>query len=181
MRVTGGSWASRRVLGPPKGLRLRPTPDFLREQAFAVLADEVEGASFLDLFAGSGVVSLEALSRGAREALLVEPHPVARELIARNWKLFGLGPPRVRLWPVEAEAALRRLAASATTVDVVWADPPFDQFQRHLPCVQLLVTGEVLRRGGALVLECPPKLEVELPGLTLQRRLRGALLFRRAA
>lgn len=180
MRITGGLWASRRVSGPPKGLRLRPAPDFLRAQAFAVLADEVEGACFLDLFAGSGVVSLEALSRGAREALLVEPHPAAREVIARNCKLFGLGPPRVCLWAVEAETALRRLAASAAKVDLVWADPPFHQFQHHLPCLQLLVTGEVLRRGGALVLECPPKREVELPGFLLQRRLRGALLFRRA-
>lgn len=180
MRITGGAWASRRVLGPSRGLRLRPSPDALREQAFAVLGEEIVGAVFLDLFAGTGVISLEALSRGAAEVVLVEPNGKACELIRRNLTLFAVSPQQAQLLPTVAEKAVRHLGKLGLVVDVVWADPPFADFHNHLSTLELLGRGPLLRPGGALVLECPPKAFPKVEGFVLERVLRGGLLLRRS-
>lgn len=180
MRITGGVWASRRVFGPPVGWRLRPTPDALREQAFAVLGDAVVGAVFLDLFAGTGVVSLEALSRGAARALLVEPHREALALIRRNFQALEVEPSRFLVVSKNAEEAVSWLAARRETATIVWADPPFARFSEHLRAVAALARLGVLARGGLLVLEHPPKTSWELPGFVLVRQLRGAVLLRRS-
>lgn len=178
MRITGGVWASRRVLGPPAGWPLRPTPDALREQAFAVLAGQLAGAVFLDLFAGTGVVSLEALSRGAARAILVEPHRETQRLIRRNFQSLGVEPARFLVLSMRAEEAVGWLVAKGETVAVAWADPPFHEFARHLPAVAALAQRGLLAPGGLLVLEYPPKGAWELPGFSLVRRFRGAALLR---
>ena len=82
MRITGGEWRSRRLHGPGRKAAVRPTPDAMRERAFAVLGDRVEGARFLDLYAGTGAVGLEALSRGAASVVFVERHAAT----ARIWR-----------------------------------------------------------------------------------------------
>lgn len=179
MRITGGLWASRKVLGPGKNLPLRPTPAALRQQAFAILEKELAGAVFLDLFAGTGILSLEALSRGAAAAWLVEANPKARQLIARNLALLGVDQGQVRLLPLEAAQAVRRLAQQGIKVHIAWADPPFAHFSSALPVLAALVELEVLVPGGALVVECPPKAHIALAGLECIRTLRGGLLFRR--
>ncbi|MGQ9752942.1 MAG: RsmD family RNA methyltransferase [Thermoanaerobaculaceae bacterium] len=180
MRITGGVWASRRVLGPSRGLMLRPSPDALREQAFAILGEEIAGAAFLDLFAGTGVVSLEALSRGAAVAVLVEPNRKACELIRRNLAMFAVSPQQAQLLPTVAAKALEHLGKMGLVVDVVWADPPFADFHNHLSTLELLAQAPLLRPGGALVLECPPKACPKVEGFALERVLRGGLLLRRS-
>ncbi len=178
MRITGGVWASRKVFGPPPGWPLRPTPDALREQAFSVLAGELSDAVFLDLFAGTGVVSLEALSRGAARAILVEPHPQALALLRRNLELLGVEPHRVLVVPKPAEEAVSWLAARGEKVNILWADPPFARFAQHLPAVAAVGERGILVAGGLLVLEHPPKASWELPGFSPVRALRGAVLLR---
>lgn len=178
MRITGGVWASRRVFGPPAGWPLRPTPDALREQAFAVLAKEVAGAVFLDLFAGTGVVSLEALSRGAARAIVVEPHREALALIRRNFQTLEVEESRFLVVSKTAEEAVPWLAARGETATIAWADPPFARFSEHLPAVVAVARLGVLAPGGFLVLEHPPRASWELPGFCLVRRLRGAVLLR---
>ncbi|MGC8916243.1 MAG: RsmD family RNA methyltransferase [Thermoanaerobaculum sp.] len=178
MRITGGLWAGRKVFGPPLGLPLRPTPDALREQAFAVLAEALAGAVFLDLFAGTGVVSLEALSRGAARAILVEPHPQARRLIHRNLQALGVEDQRVLVVARRAEDAVPWLSRRGEVVSVLWADPPFASFAEHLPIVAEAARHGLLVAGGLVVLEHPPKGAWELPGFTLVRPLRGAVLMR---
>lgn len=159
---------------------LRPSPDALREQAFAILGGEIAGAVFLDLFAGTGVVSLEALSRGAAEAVLVEPNRKACELIRRNLAKFAVPPQQARLFSTVAVKALEHLGKMGLVVDVVWADPPFADFHNHLSTLELLAQGPLLRPGGALVLECPPKTCPKVKGFALERVLRGGLLLRRS-
>src|SRR5712691_11912347 len=83
MRVVGGEFRSRRLKTLP-GLALRPTPDRLREALFNVLAPRIEGAAFLDAYAGSGAVGIEALSRGAAHAIFVEKHFAAVRMIREN-------------------------------------------------------------------------------------------------
>ena len=177
MRITGGDWASRRVGGPPRSSPLRPTPDALREQAFAVLGPEVAGADFLDLFAGTGVNSLEALSRGAARAVLVERSPAAAALIRRNFAEFAVPPTR---WLLEIREAARALSllAGRNPFALGWCDPPFSSWAEGVEALGLARQLGVLRPGAKVVLEAPPKSEPPISGFSLLRRLRGAFLLR---
>lgn len=178
MRITGGEWVRRSVLGPTRDLWIRPTPDALREQAFAVLGPEIEGAAFLDLFAGTGVVSLEALSRGASKAFLCEQERRAVTLIERN--MVSLGAPRER-WELlvgDVRRTLARLAATALRANVVWCDPPFDTWKLGEQALATALELGVFAPGARVVIETPPKAHVAIPGFTGVRQLRGALLLR---
>ncbi len=177
MRITGGVWASRKVFAPPAGWPLRPTPDALREQAFAVLAPRLAGAVFLDLFAGTGVVSLEALSRGVARTIVVESHPQALALLRRNLEAFRVEPNRYLLVPKPAAEAVAWLAAKGERVHVLWADPPFAQFAEHIPTVAAAAECGVLVPEALVVLEHPPKAHWEMPGFSPVRELRGAVLL----
>ena len=96
---------------------LRPTPDAMRERAFAVLGDRVRDARFLDVFAGTGAVGLEALSRGARSVVFVEKHRGAAELIEKNCASFDLTTDRTELMVRDAAAAIGRLAPGTGEVN----------------------------------------------------------------
>src|ERR1700692_4565207 len=89
MRVIAGTYRSR-ILKSLKGLALRPTSDRLRETLFNVLGDAVDGARFIDLFAGTGAVGIEALSRGASEVVFIENHAPAATLIRRNLESLAI-------------------------------------------------------------------------------------------
>jgi 16S rRNA (guanine966-N2)-methyltransferase len=122
VRVVAGAYKGRR-LQAPKGPRTRPTADRVREALFSMLGS-VEGAQVLDLFAGSGALGIEALSRGAASAVFVEREPRALEALRRN------------LDPLDAETtvvrqdALRFLARAEGPFDLVFVDPPYDSAPR---------------------------------------------------
>ncbi|NOZ94777.1 MAG: 16S rRNA (guanine(966)-N(2))-methyltransferase RsmD, partial [Acidobacteria bacterium] len=137
MRITGGIWRSRRLKGPGRGLAIRPTPDVLRERAFAVLADRVAGVRFLDLFAGTGAVSLEALSRGAAAAVLVESQRRAAAIIRSNLEALEVPAGRVRLLARPALPAVSSLARAGERFDLAWADPPFEAWEGGLEALEL--------------------------------------------
>jgi 16S rRNA (guanine(966)-N(2))-methyltransferase RsmD len=103
------------------GLALRPTPDRLRETLFDILAPRIEGAVFVDGYAGSGAVGIEALSRGARSAVLIEKNRAAADLIRENLDSLGLGP-RAEVICGKTLTALPRFAAS----EIVFLDPPYE-------------------------------------------------------
>ncbi|HSW48805.1 MAG TPA: 16S rRNA (guanine(966)-N(2))-methyltransferase RsmD [Bryobacteraceae bacterium] len=119
MRVIGGEFRSRRLKALP-GNAVRPTPDRLREALFNVLAPRLEGRTFLDAYAGSGAVGIEALSRGAARAVFLERHRPAALLIEQNLASIGA---RSRALVVCAPALkhLERVAA-----DIVFLDPPYN-------------------------------------------------------
>mgnify|MGYP001821810458 FL=1 len=176
MRITGGEWRSRRLLGPGRNLHIRPTPDAMRERAFAVLGDRVPGARFLDLFAGTGVNGLEALSRGARSVVFVERHRAAAKLMSKNINSFDLPPDRAELMVREADAAVGQLARSGRTFDIAWADPPFEIWTEGLEAVEKLFELGLLGAGGLACLECPEKADVASalpPSLEIVRDLAG--------
>src|SRR5712672_1514956 len=91
MRITGGK-AARRLLKAPKGLEVRPTPDLVKQALFNSLGARVEGARVLELFAGTGSLSLECLSRGAVSAVCVEKSPRHAEIIRQNLGIAGFAP-----------------------------------------------------------------------------------------
>ncbi len=172
MRITGGSWRSRPLRGPRRGMPLRPTPDALRERAFAVLGERVRGARFLDLFAGTGAVGLEALSRGAARTVFVERHRGAAALVAANRESLG-AEEQSSVMVHTADRAVRELARRGERFELVWADPPFERWQEGLDAVALAARLGVLAAGGLACLECPAHAVVNHPDLEVVRDLAG--------
>jgi 16S rRNA (guanine966-N2)-methyltransferase len=125
MRVVGGDLRSRRLTGPPKGVR--PTSDRVREALFARLGD-LRGARVLDLFAGTGALAIEALSRGAEAAVLVERSAGALRTIRRNLADLGLEG-RAEVLPGDAASVVRRLPGD-DPFDLVLLDPPYGEDRR---------------------------------------------------
>jgi len=147
VRIIGGIWRGRRVHFPDMPA-LRPTPDRVRETLFNWLQHSLEGTRCLDLFAGSGALGLEALSRGAAEVVFVEQFPAAsRTLQEQLTRLGGAGKGRV----MEMGAA-RFLRSAPKPFDVVFLDPPFDTgaLAEYIP---MLDDGDWLKVGGLVYLE----------------------------
>lgn len=119
MRITTGKFKNRRLF-MPKGIR--PTQNKVRKAVFDILAS-VAGLSFLELFAGSGAVGLEALSRGAAFLVLIENNPECLGVIKKNIELLGARD--CILYPKEAEAAIKAFHAQAKRFDIIFLDPPY--------------------------------------------------------
>jgi 16S rRNA (guanine966-N2)-methyltransferase len=153
MRVIAGKYRSR-VLSAPAGWSTRPTSDRLRETLFNVLAPHIDGAVFLDLYAGSGAVGIEALSRGAGKAIFVERAQPALKAIRGNLASLGIRGG----YALEASgvvAALRRLALSKRAVGIVFLDPPYESIDEYELALGLL-SGEcsgLLAEGAIVVAE----------------------------
>ena len=137
MRVIAGKYRSRR-LQAPNGEATRPTSDRLRETLFNVLAQRMEGAAFLDLYAGSGAVGIEALSRGAASAVFVERAPAALTELRCNLTSLGITT-GFRIHPGSATAFLRRVRESRPgAFDVVFLDPPYSAANEYAATLDLL-------------------------------------------
>lgn len=135
MRVIGGEFRSR-VLKSVAGLDTRPTPDRLREALFNVLAPRIGGAVFADLYAGTGAVGIEALSRGAARAIFVEQSREAVRVIHENLASLGLGMGLVGRAIVRQSRALAGLSNLAA--DIVFLDPPYALEKEYGPALEIL-------------------------------------------
>jgi 16S rRNA (guanine966-N2)-methyltransferase len=162
MRIIAGTRKGHTIFAP-KGLDTRPTSDRVRENVFNIVTPWVEGARVLDLYAGSGALGLEALSRGADAAVFVEADPDAVRAIERNLDKLGLTGARVVRG--DATTGLAQETGAGRKYDLVLADPPYSMtdfapLSRYLPTV--------LAVDGLLVLETAAKVEPELPGLSVR-------------
>jgi 16S rRNA (guanine966-N2)-methyltransferase len=119
-RITGGSLGSRK-LRSPKGTQVRPTPGRVKESLFSILMNRVDGAAFLDLFAGTGAIGFEAASRGAARVVAVEGQRDVANAIEEAVKQLGIEKV-VTVFPAPAERALYRLEGP---FDIVYLDPPY--------------------------------------------------------
>jgi 16S rRNA (guanine966-N2)-methyltransferase len=126
MRVIAGSLRGRRLSAPRGAERTRPTSDRVREALFATLGD-IDGVSVLDLFAGTGALGIEALSRGASSALFVERDRAALRALRANLEALELREPHALVRSGEALAALRAARKRGETYDLVFLDPPYGQ------------------------------------------------------
>ncbi len=124
MRIIGGR-SKGLTLRAPKGLHLRPTADRVRESVFNILVS-VKGRSFLDLYAGSGGMGLEAVSRGAARVVLVEKNRFCVDAIRRNIARVGPGVP-CEVIGTSVEQGVRRLRLRGERFDIVFADPPYEK------------------------------------------------------
>jgi len=123
LRVIAGSAKGRR-LATLRTLALRPTPDRVREALFNILGAQIDAAAVLDLFAGSGAIGLEALSRGARRAIFVEAHAPACRLIEHNLRLCGLQA-QGSVWCRDVLEALPAMKMPGQAFEVIFLDPPY--------------------------------------------------------
>jgi 16S rRNA (guanine(966)-N(2))-methyltransferase RsmD len=135
MRIIAGLYRSRTLTAPP-GLATRPTSDRLRETLFNVLAPRIEGAVFLDLYAGSGAVGIEALSRGAARAEFVERAPAALSVLSANLARLGVTA-GFRIHKRSVGGFLRPLKVGAG-FDLVFLDPPYDAGREYAATLGLL-------------------------------------------
>jgi 16S rRNA (guanine966-N2)-methyltransferase len=154
--ITGGAYRGRTLSTDTRARVIRPTSGKVREAIFSSLGDSVEGSRFADLYAGSGAVGLEALSRGAHEAHLVESHPQSWMLIKANCKaVLGDGPDVAKAIAVRADALAfcRAQAGAGKGFDIVFADPPFgDDFSE----LKEAVLG-ILAPGGTAIIQFPSR------------------------
>jgi 16S rRNA (guanine(966)-N(2))-methyltransferase RsmD len=150
MRIIAGSFRSR-TLAAPAGVATRPTSDRLRETLFNVLAPRIDGAAFLDLYAGSGAVGIEALSRGAVRVEFVERAPAALSVLSENLAKLGVTA-GLRIHSRSVSGFLRTLKAGVG-FDVVFLDPPYDADREYAATLMQLGGDAVCAlAAGALVI-----------------------------
>jgi 16S rRNA (guanine966-N2)-methyltransferase len=171
MRVIGGN-ARGRQLKVPKGQALRPTAGRVKESLFDILPHDLSGAKILDLFAGTGNLTIEALSRGAVEAILVDSSAQSGKAIRENLHRLNLAN-RAKLLAMPVTRALRLLARQRETFDLIFLDPPYE---RNLiePALRIIDKETLLRESGVLIAEHsvrePITLHLQRLNLSDQRR-----------
>lgn len=150
MRVISGTLKGRK-LASFRGQRIRPTSDRVREAIFDILAIEWGGKEVLDLFAGTGGLGIEALSRGAHRVVFVENHPPALMVLKKNLKTLNLGE-RSDVLQLKVEAGIRSVKKKGWTFDVIFLDPPYagDLADSTL---RLIAKGRILKAEGLVVIE----------------------------
>jgi 16S rRNA (guanine(966)-N(2))-methyltransferase RsmD len=153
MRIIAGTFRSR-PLQAPAGLATRPSSDRLRETLFNVLAPRIEGAHFLDLYAGSGAVGLEALSRGAEHVVFVERAPAALRALQSNLARLRLTS-GFSIQSGSLGAYIRRALKESKQFDLVFLDPPYDQTKEYSTTLGLLgsAAANLLSVGAVVIAE----------------------------
>jgi 16S rRNA (guanine(966)-N(2))-methyltransferase RsmD len=166
MRVTGGVLSGRQVIVPPG--EIRPAMDRMRESVFALLGDLSE-LSFLDLFSGSGIIALEAASRGAAYLEAVEKDPAKRAALLQN---VALSPARIqcRFQPVELYVRRARRA-----FDIIFCDPPFS-YKWKAALVAEIAGSPLMRDGSRLLLHRPREDEAGAAVETAETAMKGLVL-----
>jgi 16S rRNA (guanine966-N2)-methyltransferase len=155
MRIIAGTYRSRQ-LKSLKGMALRPTSDKLRETLFNVLGELVLGARVADVFAGTGAVGIEALSRGAREAIFMEKHPPAVALIKKNLESLEIRE-GARVLPLDALQALKRMGeesgVASARVDILFFDPPYADLEQYKNVLSFLGGANLLAENAVVIAE----------------------------
>jgi 16S rRNA (guanine966-N2)-methyltransferase len=159
MRVIAGRLGGRR-LKAPKGRVTRPTSDRVREGLFAMLGD-VQGTSVLDLFAGTGALGVEALSRGASSVVFVERDAPAVSALKDNLAALGIEPIEAEVRRTDALRALRSARTREETYDLVFIDPPYGQAHDWGPELSMVLPS-LLRTGARVVVESDRRTPLEL-------------------
>jgi 16S rRNA (guanine966-N2)-methyltransferase len=177
VRIVAGEYAGRR-LKAPRGAHTRPTPDRVREALFSILGP-LDRLRVLDLYAGSGALGIEALSRGAEEATFVDSHAAAARAVRENLALVGSE--RGRVFRADALSFLRGAARHGDSWDLALCDPPYRLAHRLGPTLGPLLS-PVLGTGARIVCEGSIKhpLRLDLPVLAERRYGDTALVIHRA-
>ncbi len=162
MRVIAGTFRSRQ-LKSLKGLALRPTSDRLRETLFNILADRIAGSRFVDAFAGTGAVGIEAISRGASEVVFIENHIPAATLIQKNLDSLEIHS-GAKILALDALHGLQRLSTAhksgAQAFDIVFLDPPYAASDDYHRVLSFLSDATFLSDGSLVIAEHSRKFDL---------------------
>ena len=163
MRIITGSARGRRLI-TPTGLDVRPTPEKVKEALFSALQFDIEGRRVLDLFAGSGQLGIEALSRGAQKATFVDMSPVSIKTVEKNLESSGLNE-NARVVKTDFASFC---AGCRDTFDIAFLDPPYEEGML-LPAIKAVLP--LMSDYGTVVCEHPPKVELpeEIGGFTVSK------------
>jgi len=177
VRITGGKEA-RRILKVPKGLDVRPTPDLVKQAVFNSLGNRVEGARVLELFAGTGALSLECLSRGAASAICIEKSQRHAEVLKHNFNTAGFSPDALQVRVQDVFTAIAQLAEAKFQFDLILADPPYGEKnvgRRSTSFAQKLLDDLklplLLATDGLFVLGHTKRDTLSLPGIWKERKI----------
>lgn len=173
MRVIAGEWGGRRLQAPP-GDATRPTSDRVREALFSVLGERVAGARVLDLFAGSGALGIEALSRGAATATFVDSAPAALKALNTNLEALGA---EAEVRRQDARRFLAGASAEERQYDLVLLDPPY-RLAGRLGGELSAILPAVLAPGGLVIAESDRREPLDLDLPLLDERRYGDTLIR---
>jgi 16S rRNA (guanine(966)-N(2))-methyltransferase RsmD len=167
MRIISGTYRGLR-LRTLKGGNLRPTTDQLRETLFDVLGPKIQGATFLDAYAGTGAVGMEALSRGARDVVFIEHHRPASQLIRENLAALKIDS-GYNLLTCAVLTGLERLERESEHFDVVFLDPPYEEIREYHHTMRQLARGPLLLPSSIVVVEHSKHVKLEENYLTLHQ------------
>jgi len=167
MRVIAGKFRSRRLKSPGK-LKMRPTSDRLRETLFNVLGPAVQDSLFIDLYAGTGAIGIEAVSRGARETILVESHAASARLIRENLKALSIDG-GVEVMESDAIHGLETIAKRRLLADFIFLDPPYDATEEQLRVLEFLDASHLIAPLGFVIVEHSVKTELPDRFIRLER------------
>ena len=159
MRIIAGSARGREIVAP-KGLDTRPVTDFIRESLFNIWQFDIEGCDFLDLFSGSGCMGLEALSRGARRAVMVDAGNDQVRTIRGNLKRTGLERAGGEVVRDDVFHVIGRMGRTHQTFDIIYLDPPFTVDEIFLPVMEALADGALLAQGGTVAIRTRDRKEM---------------------
>ncbi|MFZ1153464.1 MAG: 16S rRNA (guanine(966)-N(2))-methyltransferase RsmD [Solirubrobacteraceae bacterium] len=171
MRVIAGRLGGRRLTSPRGRETTRPTSDRVREALFSMLG-ELDGALALDLFAGTGALGIEALSRGAERVVFVERNAAAIQVLRANLLQLGLAAPVAEVRVGDALAALRTARKAGETYDLVFVDPPYRR-TRELGSELSALLPALLEPGARVVVESDRRSPAELPLEVVQQKRYG--------
>lgn len=151
MRIVAGKFGGRNLVAP-KGRGVRPTLEKVREAIFDSLGQRFEGAQVLDLFAGSGAMGFEALSRGAARVVFVDSEPRPLDAVRENARALGVAADQMAVLLMPADGAIRKLATTSAPFDVVFVDPPYESGLYEQVMLTLSMSG-LVAAGGVVVVE----------------------------
>ncbi|RPH52343.1 MAG: 16S rRNA (guanine(966)-N(2))-methyltransferase RsmD [Desulfobacteraceae bacterium] len=171
LRIISGDLKGKKLLSP-KGMRIRPTADRLRESIFSILSDRVSGSVVLDLFAGTGALGIEALSRGALFALFVDNDTEALLIIKKNIEICGLRA-RIKIARLNIERNFIDFRHMFANANLVFMDPPYNK-NLIRPALENLSESRILENEALLVIEhnLLEKIPEEIPGYKLEDQRR---------
>jgi 16S rRNA (guanine966-N2)-methyltransferase len=159
VRVIAGKYRSRLLKGPGR-LRLRPTSDRLRETLFNILGPEIADSDFWDLYAGTGAIGIEALSRGAHQAIFIESHAATARLIRKNLETLEISRSAAELIEADVIRALENLATRRLVADFIFLDPPYENTADYLRVLEFLDASHLIAPYGIVIVEHRRRLEL---------------------
>ncbi|MGR3912577.1 MAG: 16S rRNA (guanine(966)-N(2))-methyltransferase RsmD [Candidatus Rhabdochlamydia sp.] len=164
LKIIGGSFKGR-VLKAPKGDQTRPTMSMVRKAVFDILQQEIEGSIFLDIFAGSGLMGIEALSRGASHSIFIDSHKEAIYTLRTNLEALKVSS-NSTVCAQDVMKALSFLTKTKTVCDIIYIDPPYQEKELYQKLLTHFDLSPLLKQGGTLFIEARESSPLELSSQT---------------